>query len=86
MTEGFRDIIWLAGQVFLWRDFVIEAEEKGLEVVFEKCPYGDLSDDQREAFQAAFNHPELRKVVETWWKTYDAARRAGEIPITSYWH
>jgi hypothetical protein len=85
MSKGFQDITWLAGQVFLFRDFVKEADEKGLDAVFKECPYGDLTGEQRAAFKAAFHNPRLRKVVEQWWATYDEARAADEIPVTVYW-
>ena len=82
MGKKNQDIIWLAGQVFLWRDFA----DKELKSVFNECPYGDLTQEQQATFEAAFNHPRLRQVVEEWWAAYDKARDAGEIPQASYWH
>lgn len=86
MLKGHQDALWLAGQVFLWRDFVKEAEKKGLDEVFEMCPYGDLTEDEKALFAAAFKHPKLRAVVEQWWETYDAARESGALPeVKTYW-
>jgi hypothetical protein len=82
----YQDIIWLAGLILLRRDFVKEADEKGLEAILKECPYGDLTGDQRATFEAAFRHPRLREEVERWWAAYDAARAAGEIPeVREYW-
>jgi len=86
MSKGYQDVTWLAGQVFLFRNFVKETDEKGLEALFAECPYGDLNDEQRAAFKAAFHNPRLRQVVEQWWATYDKAQDAGEIPTLTYWH
>jgi len=86
MLKHHQDILWLAGHVLLSRDFVEEAEAKGLEAIFEQCPYGDLTEDEKEVFAAAFKHPDLRKVVRHWWHSYDEARSAGDIPrVRSYW-
>ena len=86
MLKEHQDILWLAGQAFLSRDFVKEAEDKGLEAVFAMCPYGDLSGDEKTLFEAAFKHPRLREVVALWWKTYDEARASGDIPgVKAYW-
>lgn len=85
MSKEYQDIIWLAGQVFLSRDFVKTTDEKGLETLFAECPYGDLTDEQRAAFQAAFRNPRLRTVVEQWWEAYDQARAQGEIPAATPW-
>ena len=83
---SFEDITWLAGQVFLWRDFVKETDERGLRAVFTACPYGDLHCKQRATFTAAFYHPRLREVVAQWWRVYDEARSAGEIPQAGDWY
>ncbi len=80
-----QDIIWLAGQVFLFRDFVDRAEGKGLDAVMDECPYGDLTEQERQAFKAAFENPRLREVVKQWWTAYDEARQAGELEGVSYW-
>jgi hypothetical protein len=85
MSREYQDIIWLAGQVFLSRDFVKTTDERGLETLFAECPYGDLTDEQRAAFRAAFQNPRLRAVVEQWWGAYDRARADGEIPETTPW-
>ncbi len=81
----YQDISWLAGQVFLYRDFVENAEEQGLETVFKACPYGDLTEDQKATFEAAFNNPDLREVVKRWWTAYDTARTAGAVPKAEPW-
>jgi len=80
MTTGYQDIIWLAGRVFLKRDFVSEYDDKGLDKLFEECPYGDLTDEQRTAFKMCFTNATLRKAVAEWWVAYDVAKSAGEIP------
>jgi len=85
MADGFQDIIWLAGRVFIARGFVAEADEKGLDAVFSQCPYGDLTAEQKAAFKAAFSNAELRKIVEHWWATYDEIREAEGITTPSYW-
>jgi hypothetical protein len=85
MTQGYQDILWLAGQVFLVRDFVKTTDARSLETLLAECPYGDLSDEQRAGFQAAFHNPRLRQVVEQWWVAYDAARAAGELSGQAYW-
>lgn len=86
MTKGFQDIIWLAGQVFLWPDFVEQVDKKGLEAIFAECPYGDLTAEQKAAYTDAFTNPKLRKVVEQWWKAYQKAREEGEIVKAGYWY
>ncbi len=85
MSNGFQDIIWLAGRVFIVRDFVSEADEKGLDEIFPQCPYGDLTDEQKVAFKAAFSNSQLPKMDEQWWSTYDEIREADEITPLSYW-
>ena len=89
MLTGHQDILWLAGQVFLFRDFIKEADAQGLEAIFAQCPYGDLTDEEKATFTAAFNDPKLRKVVKKWWKTYDEGRETGAIPFAvargGYW-
>jgi len=79
MLKGHQDILWLAGQVFLCRDFVKEVETDGFEVIFAACPYGDLTAQEKTAFRSAFKNKQLRKVVERWWKVYDKERGAGKI-------
>ena len=43
------------------------------------------TDEQRAAFQAAFQNPRLRTIVEQWWEAYDRARAEGEIPAATPW-
>ncbi|MBN2393721.1 MAG: hypothetical protein JXR84_23515 [Anaerolineae bacterium] len=76
MLKGHQDMLWLAGQVFLCRDFVKEVEAEGFETVFATCPYGDLTEQEKAAFRSAFEDKELRKVVKRWWKVYDEERAA----------
>jgi len=85
MTHGYRDIIWLAGQVFLFRSFVKTTDARGVEALLAECPYGDLSDEQGAAFKAAFHSPRLRQVVEQWWVAYAEARAVGELSGQAYW-
>ncbi len=74
-----QDLTWLAGLVFIKRDFSKEAEEKGLESFFERAPYGDLTEQEKKAFRDGFNNPRLRKIVKKWWEVYDEEREKGEI-------
>lgn len=87
MLTGHQDILWLAGQVFLTRDFVQEAKEKGLDAIFAACPYGDLTESEKATFKAAFEDKKLRKVVKKWWKAYDKQRETGIVPkIGDFWY
>jgi hypothetical protein len=79
MLKGHQDMLWLAGQVFLCRDFVEEVEAQGFEVIFTVCPYGDLTEQEKAAFRSAFRNKPLREVVERWWKVYDEERDAGAV-------
>ncbi|HOT90177.1 MAG TPA: hypothetical protein PLJ78_02335 [Anaerolineae bacterium] len=86
MLKGHQDMLWLAGQVFLSRNFVKEAEEQGLDAIFAACPYGDLTEQEKAAFASAFEDKELRKVVKKWWKAYDEEREAGSVAkIGDFW-
>ncbi len=86
MLEEHQGILWLAGQVFLSRTFVEDAEATGLEAVFARCPYPDLTEDEKATFTAAFKSEKLRVVVQEWWLLYDEERKAGVIPATlSVW-
>lgn len=80
LVLGYQDILWLAGQVFLYPEFVAQADEEGLPQLYARCPYSDLTEDQRQVFQRAFHHPRLREVVHTWWERYEEALASGEIP------
>lgn len=84
-VSEYQDVTWLAGQVFLWRQFTPSAGQKGLDAMFAQCPYGDLSAQQRATFEAAFNHPRLRRVLELWWRTYDSARAMQIVPQAGFW-
>lgn len=79
MLKSHQDMLWLAGQVFLSRNFVKEVEAEGLEAIFAACPYGDLTEEERAAFRSAFEDKQLRKVVKKWWKAYDEEREAGIV-------
>ncbi|MGC9395639.1 MAG: hypothetical protein ACP5J4_12370 [Anaerolineae bacterium] len=79
MLKGHQDILWLAGHVFLCRDFVKDVEAKGFEAVFAACPYGDLTEQEKAAFRSAFEDKQLHKVVERWWEVYDKGRKEGRI-------
>jgi hypothetical protein len=86
MLKNHQDMLWLAGQVFLCRDFVEEVEAQGFEVIFAACPYGDLTSQEKAAFRSAFENKQLRKVVESWWKVYDEEREEGGIvKAGNYW-
>ena len=87
MLKGHQDILWLAGQVFLARDFVKEVEAVGLDAIFAQCPYGDLTEGEKETFTAAFKDKQLRNIVKRWWKAYDEEREAGVVPQASeFWY
>ena len=86
MLKGHQDMLWLAGQVFLCRDFVKEVDTEGFEAIFAACPYGDLTEQEKAAFRSAFEDKQLQKVVERWWKVYDEGREAGRIrKAGNYW-
>jgi hypothetical protein len=86
MLKGHQDMLWLAGQVLLSRNFVKEAEEQGLDAIFAACPYGDLTEQEKAAFSSAFEDKQLRKVVKRWWKVYDEERDTGVIvKAGNYW-
>ncbi len=79
MLKGHQDMLWLAGQVFLSRNFVTEVDAEGLEATFAVCPYGDLTEQEKAAFRSAFKDERLRHVVKQWWKVYDEEREAGAV-------
>ncbi|HOU14876.1 MAG TPA: hypothetical protein PKZ84_17345 [Anaerolineae bacterium] len=79
MLKGHQDMLWLAGQVFLSRNFVQEAEAQGLETVFAACPYGDLTEEEKAAFLSAFKNKRLQHVVKSWWHIYDEERESGVV-------
>lgn len=86
MLKNHQDMLWLAGQVFLSRNFVKEVEVNGFDAVFAACPYGDLTEQEKTAFCSAFKNERLRQVVERWWQVYDEEREAGAIPKAgSFW-
>lgn len=86
MLKGHQDMLWLAGQVLLSRNFVKEAEEQGLDAVFAACPYGDLTEEEMAAFHSAFKDEQLQEVVERWWKVYNEGREEGRIKkIGPFW-
>ena len=86
MLKQHQDILWLAGQVLLSRNFVTEGEARGLEDLFSTCPYGDLTEQEQAAFRGAFESVRLRQVIEQWWTVYDEERQAGAVPqVTEYW-
>lgn len=86
MLKGHQDMLWLAGQVFLCRDFVKEVLTEGFEAIFAACPYGDLTEQEKVAFRSAFEDKPLQEVVERWWKVYDEEREAGRIrQAGNYW-
>jgi hypothetical protein len=84
--EGYQDILYLIGLAFGKRDFVEVVDRIGTEDLFAKAPYGDLTADQRETFEAAFRHPVLRQYVALWWSLYDNLRATGELPDTVPWN
>ena len=87
MLKDHQDILWLAGQVFLSRDFVKEAEASGLDAIFAQCPYGDLTEGEKATFKAAFEDKQLQKIVKRWWKVYDEEREAGVVPqVGEFWY
>jgi len=86
MLKKHQDILWLAGQVLLSRNFVAEAEADGLDSLFPLCPYGDLTAQEKATFRSAFESGRLRHVVEQWWNVYDEERQAGVVlQMKEYW-
>lgn len=82
MLKNHQDILWLAGQVLLSRNFVTEVDALGLDGLFLKCPYGDLAEQEKAAFRSAFQDVRLRRVIEQWWSVYDEERQAGIVVQT----
>ncbi len=80
-TEKTRNqaFIWLAGLVFVDRDFVKKVDEGGIDAVLEHCPYKDLTEQEKKSFIQAMSIPSLRAVVQDWWKSYEVARQKGEL-------
>lgn len=79
--EGYKTFTWLAGMIFIDRDFVAHVDEVGLDAAIKECPLGnDMSDEQKASFKAAFNETWLRLVVKLWWIVYDYLRKRGKIP------
>ncbi|MGC9394077.1 MAG: hypothetical protein ACP5J4_04410 [Anaerolineae bacterium] len=86
MLGEHQDILWLAGQVLLSRNFVAEVEAHSFDRLFALCPYGDLTEQEKAVFRSAFKDERLRHVVEQWWTVYDEERQAGVVPqVTEYW-
>lgn len=81
-VPGYQAISWLAGQVFIKREFVKVIEEKGFEAIYDECPYDDLTDDQKYTFEDTFNRREMRLLVRIWWIVYDHLRKHGRISAT----
>jgi len=78
-TKGYQDIVWLAGKVFLDRNFIKQIKSNGIDTVYEQCPYGDLSDEQRATFTDTFSRWEMRFLVHIWWMVYDHLRTRDKI-------
>ena len=86
MLKKHQDLLWLAGQVLLSRNFVAEVEAGGLDSLFALCPYGDLTAQEKATFQSAFESGRLRQVIEQWWTVYDEERQAGVVlQVKEYW-
>lgn len=81
--KGYETINWLVAGVMLKRDFALKIEVCGLDQALEKCPYDDLTDEQRGTFEAAMKQPILKAIVRTWWLAYDNLRDSGAIPPAS---
>ena len=79
----YRDILWLTGKVFTDRTFVNQIEEKGFDAIYNECPYGDLTYDQKSVFEDTFNRWEMRLLVRIWWLVYDHLRNRGVIRSAS---
>lgn len=82
-TTGYQDIIWLAGKVFIDEGFVDTIEEEGFEAVYSKCPYGDLTGDQKQVFEDVFNRWEARLLVRIWWLVYRYLRKYRGVSAAS---
>lgn len=81
-VPGYQAITWLAGQVFINREFVDQVENEGFDAIYDKCPHDDLTDDQRRTFEDTFGRWEMRLLVRVWWAVYDYLRKRGKIQAT----
>lgn len=86
VSEGYYDILYLIGLAFGKRD-LIEVVERigGIDELFKKVPHGDLNEEQKAAYRAAFEHPRVRAYVAQWWPLYDELRATDEIPGPQAW-
>ena len=87
MKEGYQDIVHLAGLVFVKRDFLDEALEKGVEAILEeRGAYGDLTAEQQKTFEDVIHNERMQKLIREWWQAYDEERASGAIPKAGeYW-
>ena len=80
----YKTFIWLCGMVLADKGFVKHVDDVGLDAVIDECPFDDdLSDEQRESFEVAFNNKLLRLVVKVYWLVYDYLRNTGKVPSAS---
>ncbi len=84
-SEGYQDILYLIGLAFGKRNFVEVVDRIGMEKLFSKVPYGDLSADQKAGFEAAIKHPVVRQYIALWWPIYDNLRASGDISPMTPW-
>ncbi len=87
MKEGYQDIVQLAGLVFVKRDFLDEALEKGVEAVLEAYgAYGDLTAEQQATFEDVIHNERMQTLIREWWQAYDEERASGNISKAGeYW-
>jgi len=84
-SEGYQDILYLIGLTYGQRDLVEEVDSSGIEALFARAPYDDLTEDQKTAFQAAFEHSLVRQHIDTWWVIYDHLQDIDVISPLQFW-
>ncbi len=84
-SEGYQDILYLIGLTYGRRDLVEEVDNTGIEALFAKAPYGDLTEDQKATFEAAFEHSLVRQHIATWWVIYDHLQDTEVISPLQFW-
>lgn len=84
-SEGYQDILYFIGLTFGKRGLVEEVDSTGIEALFDKAPYGDLIEDQKAVFEAAFEHPLVRQHIAMWWVIYDHLKEIGNIKPLQFW-
>lgn len=78
------DLCTLAGMPFVFRDIARQAPSDVVaDYEADELSTGDLTEEERAAYIAAFLNERLRKIHDQWWQVYDEERAAGRIPDPS---